>query len=249
MICRKSGEFVGRFYVCFLKLSSRLFCEGTGLKMNKKFAIILLSLLVVMIFIMRVQSNLAQASGLKMQIPKHAIRLRILANSNSAADQKVKRDIRDSVNADVETWVQHLKSINQAKQVIRHHIPELKQVVQEKLDKEGVNEAFTVKLGPAKFPTKLYGGYVYPAGTYNALVITLGSGKGANWWCVLFPPLCFLDFEHGDAVKPDQTATQGTSSGTKATVQTSQSQMQQVKVKFFFVDFFQHVFSRLFSWL
>ncbi|WKB35588.1 stage II sporulation protein R [Terrilactibacillus sp. S3-3] len=64
-----------------------------------------------------------------------------------------------------------------------------------------MQESFTVKLGEADFPTKMYGGYVYPAGKYQALVITLGSGQGANWWCVLFPPLCFLDFEHGDAVK------------------------------------------------
>jgi stage II sporulation protein R len=57
-----------------------------------------------------------------------------------------------------------------------------------------------VDFGQAEFPTKLYGQYLYPAGEYEAVIITLGEGDGANWWCVLFPPLCFLDFSNGTAV-------------------------------------------------
>lgn len=195
---------------------------------------------------MRIQENIADASGLKMRIPEKAIRLRILANSNSRQDQEVKREIRDAVTQDVSTWVHDLKSINQAKTVIRSHISDIHQVVQEKMKEKGIHQSFTVALGPAKFPTKLYGGYVYPAGTYQALVVTLGSGQGANWWCVLFPPLCFLDFAHGDAVKPDHGHT---AQATNATVQTGPNQMKHVKVKFFFVDFFNHLFNLVKSWL
>ena len=57
-----------------------------------------------------------------------------------------------------------------------------------------------VKFGKVQFPTKLYGQFLYPAGEYQAILITLGSGEGANWWCVLYPPLCFLDFSNGVAV-------------------------------------------------
>lgn len=169
--------------------------------MKKHTAIIVIISMILFITLMQVQQNLSKASADKGAIPKDAIRLRILANSNSAADQMVKRQIRDAVNEDIEGWVHDLKTSKQAKMVIRSHIGEIRHTVREKLRAMHLQESFTVKLGEADFPTKMYGGYVYPAGKYQALVITLGSGQGANWWCVLFPPLCFLDFEHGDAVK------------------------------------------------
>ncbi|MCO7176309.1 stage II sporulation protein R [Sporolactobacillus kofuensis] len=136
----------------------------------------------------------------KGPIPQDAIRLRILANSDSPADQVVKRQVRDAVNADITRWVQNLKTADQAKRVIRSHLPEIRQTVKQTLRRARADSTYKVKLGKANFPTKMYGNYVYPAGEYNALVITLGDGRGANWWCVLFPPLCFLDFSNSEAV-------------------------------------------------
>ncbi|GGH84030.1 stage II sporulation protein R [Pullulanibacillus pueri] len=171
--------------------------------MKRKMILAFILLLFILVVIMETQTRLSNAKESANPIPEDAIRLRILANSNSAADQSVKRQIRDAVNADVEGWVQHLKTAKQAKRVIRDHLDEVQDTVATKLAKMGLDESFTVKLGQADFPTKMYGGYVYPAGKYEALVITLGQGVGANWWCVLFPPLCFLDFSNGDAVKTD----------------------------------------------
>jgi len=196
----------------------------------------LLSLFILMIF-MEVTQNLSKAENHADKIPEDAIRLRILANSNSASDQAVKRKIRDAVNANVEQWVGELRSVDQAKRVIRSHLDDLRAIVAQELKAMGINEPFTVKLGKADFPTKMYGGYVYPAGKYEALVITLGEGKGANWWCVLFPPLCFLDFDNGDAVKPD-------AHGEPAKphhVEASQKQNDDVKVRFFLVDLFEGI--------
>ena len=196
----------------------------------------LLSLFILMIF-MEVTQNLSKAENHADKIPDDAIRLRILANSNSASDQAVKRKIRDAVNANVEQWVGELRSVDQAKRVIRSHLDDLRAIVAQELKAMGLNEPFTVKLGKADFPTKMYGGYVYPAGKYEALVITLGEGKGANWWCVLFPPLCFLDFDNGDAVKPD-------AHGEPAKphhVEASQKQNDDVKVRFFLVDLFEGI--------
>lgn len=196
----------------------------------------LLSLFILMIF-MEVTQNLSKAENHADKIPDDAIRLRILANSNSASDQAVKRKIRDAVNANVEQWVGELRSVDQAKRVIRSHLDDLRAIVARELKAMGLNEPFTVKLGKADFPTKMYGGYVYPAGKYEALVITLGEGKGANWWCVLFPPLCFLDFDNGDAVKPD-------AHGEPAKphhVEASQKQNDDVKVRFFLVDLFEGI--------
>lgn len=179
--------------------------------MKKKTALIFILTLIVFIVSLSIQQQLSEASDQNKVIPKNAIRLRILANSDHANDQQIKRRVRDIVNHQIETWVKDLKSERIAKKVIQAHLPAIRTLVKQELKKERVDQTYTVKLGEADFPTKLYGGTVYPAGTYQALVITLGSGQGANWWCVLFPPLCFLDFSHGDAVTPDMTKSPGAS--------------------------------------
>jgi stage II sporulation protein R len=133
-------------------------------------------------------------------IPKKAVRLRILANSDSSSDQQLKREVRDAVNVQINSWVKDLTSFKEGQKVIQNHLPEIQKTVQEVLTKENSNQSFTIKYSKhVKFPTKLYGSFYYPAGEYEAVLIKLGAGQGANWWCVLFPPLCFLDFSNGDA--------------------------------------------------
>jgi stage II sporulation protein R len=127
-------------------------------------------------------------------IPKDAIRLRILANSDKPEDQAVKRKIRDEVNASITKWVQDLTSKEEAKKVIQSHLPDIKRIAEKVIAEEHLDQSVRVELGKVNFPTKLYGQYLYPAGKYEAVLITLGEGQGANWWCVLYPPLCFLDF-------------------------------------------------------
>ncbi|MFZ3578597.1 stage II sporulation protein R [Virgibacillus sp. DJP39] len=134
-------------------------------------------------------------------IPDEAIRLRILANSNGDRDQKVKHAVRDAVNASISTWVADITDIKEARKLIQKRLPEIKKIVAETLVKENKEPIYEVKYGSnVTFPTKLYGSYIYPAGEYEAVLITIGEGKGANWWCVLFPPLCFLDFANGTSV-------------------------------------------------
>ncbi|MFS0783869.1 stage II sporulation protein R [Bacillus sp. 1P06AnD] len=142
----------------------------------------------------------AQAAEEAVIIPKEAIRLRILANSDTEKDQDLKRAIRDEVNANITTWVKDLTSIDKARSIIKSHVPDIQNIAKQHVAKAGSNQSVKVEFGKAKFPTKLYGQFLYPAGEYEAIVITLGAGEGANWWCVLFPPLCFLDFSNGTAV-------------------------------------------------
>ena len=93
-----------------------------------------------------------------------------------------------------------LTSLEDAREVIVSHLDEIQATAEAIIAKEGLNQTVKVEFGQAEFPTKLYGQYLYPAGDYEAVIITLGEGDGANWWCVLFPPLCFLDFSNGTAV-------------------------------------------------
>lgn len=159
-------------------------------------------------------------------IPDEAIRLRILANSDSSEDQALKRKVRDAVNAEITTWVKDLTSIEAARTLIDSRVPEIEKIAYQVLAEEGSSQTVDVDFGPVNFPTKIYGNYIYPAGQYEAILITLGNGEGANWWCVLFPPLCFLDFSNGDAVK--QSEEEKETDAAKAE--------NEVEVKFFLVE-------------
>jgi len=146
------------------------------------------------------QTEGARASEEAIVIPEEAIRLRILANSDSDEDQEIKRQIRDEVNASITNWVADLTSLEEAREVLKSHLPEIQKIAEGYVQERGLQQEVKVEFGKANFPTKLYGQFLYPAGEYEAIVISLGEGKGANWWCVLFPPLCFLDFSNGTAV-------------------------------------------------
>ncbi|KKB41018.1 stage II sporulation protein R [Bacillus thermotolerans] len=135
-------------------------------------------------------------------IPKEAIRLRILANSDSEKDQELKKKIRDDVNKEITEWVSDLTSLPEARELLKSKLPEIQQIAIRRAEAEGITTPIKVDFGKATFPTKLYGQFLYPAGEYEAIVITIGEGEGANWWCVLYPPLCFLDFSNGLAVSP-----------------------------------------------
>jgi stage II sporulation protein R len=176
-------------------------------------------------------------------IPDQAIRLRILANSDSDADQALKRKVRDNVNAEITKWVKDLTSIDEARKVIKSHIGEINKIVAITLENESNDKTYNVEFDhQVNFPTKMYGNYIYPAGKYEAILITLGAGKGANWWCVLFPPLCFLDFSNGEAVKASQVDKQSVEDKKKI-----DDGEEKVEVKFFIVEFVTKIFSEIFD--
>ena len=162
----------------------------------------------LMMIIMMWEGQKTDAAVAATAIPEQSIRLRILANSDAPGDQLVKREIRDAVVAQMGEWVAELEnpqSLDEARKVIREHLSEIENRVGEELGSRGLNYEYQVELGSVPFPTKLYGGTVYPAGDYEAVRITLGEGKGQNWWCVLFPPLCFIDAGTGDALAKPST--------------------------------------------
>ncbi len=187
-------------------------------------------------------------------IPDEAIRLRILANSDSDEDQALKRKVRDAVNAEITEWVAELTSIEAARELIQERLPEIEKIVARVLEEENSNQSYTVDYGRnVQFPTKLYGQFLYPAGEYEAILISLGEAEGANWWCVLFPPLCFLDFSTGDAI--DASDEEGKDVAIEQEVEKEdreqqkdkkdkvESEEEEVEVKFFLVEFFTSLFS------
>ncbi|MFD1359292.1 stage II sporulation protein R [Fictibacillus halophilus] len=209
-------------------------------KRNHFFILILISLAVMFLFF-ETQTKVANATmNASVKIPEESIRLRILANSNTPADQKLKRDIRDEVNAQITTWVDELSTLSEAREIIREQLPAIEKIVQNKLSEAGIEKTFSVELNKVAFPTKMYGDYIYPAGQYEAVLITLGEGEGKNWWCVLFPPLCFLDFENGDAVKENK---EGKSDKAETASAEEADETEEIQTKFFVVELFDSLVS------
>lgn len=187
----------------FSSLCQQCDYERAGEKMNRKVLIYIFTILLVLVMSWENQRSISVAAANSTEIPEDAIRLRILANSDSPQDQWLKREIRDKVNAEITKWVSDLDSLENAREIIVANLDQIEQIVKTELTRVGINESFSVDFGEVQFPTKIYGNIVYSAGIYEALLITIGAGEGENWWCVLFPPLCFIDFANGDAVEGD----------------------------------------------
>ncbi len=125
------------------------------------------------------------------------IRLHIIANSDAAIDQEVKLEVRDAVLDYLTGKLDLTNSTADSVEIIKQELPAIEKIAIEVLQKNGHAPVATAEYGAYAFPTKQYENIELPAGTYNALRITLGEGAGQNWWCVVFPPLCFADSQNG----------------------------------------------------
>lgn len=169
-------------------------------------------------------------------IPDQAIRLRILANSDHVEDQRLKRKVRDAIIEEIKAWKEKPTQMIEARQMIQEKLPDFQQTAQKTLEQYGSTQTVAVDYGQVPFPTKLYGDQVYPAGEYEALRITLGEGKGDNWWCVLFPPLCFIDMSNGDAIAEQSEEQVLSASISEQTPTPEKEQDAPMQVRFFLLD-------------
>lgn len=201
--------------------------------MRKLLYIILIFFILLMSWDLSKEDSVIAVSN-ESVIPDEAIRLRIIANSDSAEDQWLKREITDVVVEQINQWVNSLDDLEEARSIIEQNIPTIEQLVQETIRINGFiyNEDLQVELGTFPFPTKMYGQIVYPAGDYEALRITLGAGQGENWWCVLFPPLCFVDMSTSSAVQSEDIET---------TKNLKSNDNDDIEIKFFVVEIFNKI--------
>lgn len=125
------------------------------------------------------------------------IRFHVIANSDSEEDQSVKLRIRDGILQKYGPLLSESGSRDESLQLISENLKDIESTADEILKKEGQNYSARAMLGESTFPIKQYGSITLPAGEYTALKVVLGEGGGKNWWCVMFPPLCFIDVTRG----------------------------------------------------
>ena len=127
-------------------------------------------------------------------IPEESIRFRIIANSNSNEDQLLKMRIVNNIKKEL-IHTEQLHSIKETRTYIEKRLPKIEQIVEKTLKDNKSNNTFHINYGKNYFPEKEYKNQKYKSGNYESLVIKLGKASGENFWCVLFPPLCFTDKE------------------------------------------------------
>lgn len=180
-------------------------------------------------------------------IPKDALRLRIIANSDSAADQQLKREVRDVIVVKVAALVKNAKNADEAREIVTQHKAELQALAQQVVQAHGFRYDVKANVGEVPFPTKVYGNKVYPAGNYEALRFIIGKGQGQNWWCVLFPPLCFVDIADGDAV-PNTAGFPDLPPVETLSVNNADGKSTQVQVRLLSVDLGEEMVKSIHNW-
>lgn len=132
-------------------------------------------------------------NSIETALADSVIRLHVIANSDREHDQKLKLKVRDAILDKFGNELNTYEGIDISRAEIEKSLENIEKTAKDVISENGYNYDVRVSLGQSDFPTKTYGDVTLPAGTYEALKIEIGSASGKNWWCVMFPPLCFVD--------------------------------------------------------
>lgn len=136
-----------------------------------------------------------------VRIPEESIRLRVLANSNDEYDQEIKKEVALALQDEISNILTDEDNIDTAKTKLKQNIDKLDYKINNIFSAKNYNRSYNINLGLNYFPQKEFKGITYNEGYYESVLVTIGEGKGNNWWCVLFPPLCVLEAEESDNIE------------------------------------------------
>ncbi|MBO0549598.1 stage II sporulation protein R [Clostridium botulinum] len=137
-------------------------------------------------------------SSEQKNISNKIIRFHVLANSDSIEDQSLKLKVKDEIIKYMMPKLDKSNSIDESRKILKENDKEIKKIAENIINKNGYKYSVNTYLGQEQFPIKTYGNITLPQGQYEAYKIVIGNGQGQNWWCVMFPPLCFVDVTKGE---------------------------------------------------
>lgn len=167
---------------------------------NKQFffrVILLFSLLIVYLCI----SAVSYANIISSDLSSSVFRLHVIANSDTDGDQTLKLKVRDALLSYMNSLLESTSSKDEAMEIANNHLQDFELIALNVINSEGYDYSVDISIDKCDFPTKSYGDVTLPAGVYDALRVKIGKADGHNWWCVMFPPLCFVDVSSG--IVPD----------------------------------------------
>lgn len=158
------------------------------------FSVLAVSAIVVMSSIKtNIDECLVQAG-----IASNIIRFHVRANSDTDTDQQLKIKVKNEVVSYIKPFLENSPSIDTSREILSQHIEDIKDTALDTIHKEGFNYNVNVYFEQSYFPMKTYADVTFPPGEYEAFRIDIGEANGKNWWCVLYPPLCFVDSVYGE---------------------------------------------------
>lgn len=150
-------------------------------------------LILMLIIVLILSFWISGVIGMNKHISDNVLRLHILAESDNIAHQELKLKVRDRILAEFSPSLAETKNREESIALAKKLLPQIELAANDEIIKQGYAYTATATIEETSFPTKSYGNITLPAGKYQALKIVIGSGKGQNWWCVMYPPLCLID--------------------------------------------------------
>lgn len=160
--------------------------------------LILTGVAIIITISIALNNSIVATKATQSDVASKLIRFHVIANSDGEIDQALKLKVRDSVLKYVSPKLMESKSIEESRKIINNEDKNIKKIAQTIINKNGFKYTVSTALSQEYFPVKTYGNITLPQGMYEAYRIIIGLGKGQNWWCVMFPPLCFVDITKGN---------------------------------------------------
>ena len=214
-------------------------------KIKVRLIILILSFIaIISIMTITISGEVKKVDSASENYKNKLIRFHVIANSDSDEDQELKLKVRDEIIKYLQPKLQNSNSIDESEQIIKKEYGELGKISKNIISENGYNYEVKVGIEYSTFPTKQYSNVILPAGEYKALKIIIGQGQGKNWWCVMFPPLCFVDEESGviDKATDEKLKEVLTEEEYNLITQKTEKDISKVKVKFKIVELLESKF-------
>lgn len=203
--------------------------------------LLLLSLLTIFVFF----SAYSYVTAVSRNISDSVFRLHVIANSDSDEDQALKLKVRDKLLEYMNSLCSSTSSKEDSMRIANEHIEDFSEIAKDVILENGYDYDVEISVGECDFPTKNYGDVSLPAGTYDALRVKIGSANGHNWWCVMFPPLCFVDVSSGVVSEESKELLEDTMSDEEFDLITESDNNSEMNFKFKLVELFENFKLRL----
>lgn len=198
-------------------------------------------ILIFLLFIYTIICTVSYVNAVSSNIESSVFRLHVIANSDSKEDQDLKYIVRDNILTYINEISKNASTKEEVIEIARNNIDTIKQIAQETVYENGYNYSVNIKIGNFAFPTKQYGDISLPAGFYDALRVEIGSASGQNWWCVMFPPLCFVDVSSGVVPEESKEVLQENLSYEEYNLLSENQNNSDMNFKFKIVELFQNI--------
>lgn len=205
---------------------------------NKKLFFRIL-LVLFLFFIYFIISAYSYTSAVSSEIADSVFRLHVIANSDSEEDQNLKYKVRDALIEYMNSLCSDASSKDEVIEIANQHLDDFYNIASNVIAENGYNYSVNVEVGKCDFPTKSYGDVSLPAGVYDALRVKIGNASGKNWWCVMFPPLCFVDVSSGVVPDDSKELLKDSMSEEDYSLITSSEESSDVQFKFKLVELFE----------